>query len=90
MRKRRRITLRNTKISLWNCLTSVPLTSITRTAGTDAEVSYPQNDPPIQHSPSVHPTAVSPRKLFQLRTRSGVNGLPAVRAVKRIREVVDR
>jgi len=59
-------------------------------ARTDAEFSYPQNDPPIQHSPNVHPTAVSPRKLFQFRTRSGVNGLPAVRAVKRIREVVER
>ena len=52
--------------------------------------TYPQKLPPIQHSPSVHPTAVSPLRLRQLSTSSGVKGLPAVRAVKRINEVVQR
>lgn len=56
----------------------------------EREKSYPQKLPPIQHNPSVQPAAVSPRSERQEKTRAGVNGFPTVRAVKRIRVVVQR
>lgn len=52
--------------------------------------THPQKLPPNQQTPSVHPTAVSPLKLLQLSTKSGVNGLPAVRAVNSKRDVTQR
>jgi len=53
--------------------------------------TYPESTPPTsQQSPSVHPTAVSPLRLFQLSTRSSEKGFPDVSAVKRIRLMVER
>ena len=52
--------------------------------------THPQKLPPSQQTPSVHPAAVSPRRLRQLSTRSGEKGFPAVRAVKSSRAVTQR
>lgn len=49
--------------------------------------TYPNTLVSTQHNPRVQPTAVSPRMLRQLRTRSGEKGFPAARAVKRMRDV---
>ena len=51
------------------------------------EGTYPNALVSSQHNASVQPTAVSPRMLRQLRTRSGEKGFPAARAVKRMRAV---
>lgn len=55
--------------------------------GEETEGTYPKTLLSTQQSASVHPTAVSPRRLRQLRTRSGEKCLPAASAVKRIRDV---
>lgn len=57
--------------------------------GSEEEVGgiYPRKLSSIQHSPSVHPTVVSPRRLRQLNTRSSENGLPAASVVNSIKTV---
>lgn len=49
--------------------------------------TYPRKLSNNQHSPSVHPTVVSPLKVRQLSTISALNSFPATSVVNRIRTV---
>lgn len=55
--------------------------------GSEGGDAYANTLVSTQHNPNVQPTAVSPRMLRQLRTRSGEKGFPAARAVKKMRAV---
>jgi hypothetical protein len=62
--------------------------SMKRGGGGRAEGTYPTKLSPIQHTPSIHPTVVSPLRLFHPNTNSALKGgRPAISAAKRISTV---